>query len=65
MRDSVKSEVMLLLILNNYTSRKALTSLLSGHSFIADVIKKLKESGEIKERTVGYKAKNRKEKKKL
>ena len=63
MKDNFKNKMLLLLILNNYTSKRAIKSLLKGRSNASSTIKKLKEDGWIKERKVGYKAKNRKEKK--
>lgn len=63
MKDNFKNKMLLLLILNNYTSKKAFKSLLKGRSNASSTIKKLKEDGWIKERKVGYKSKNRKEKK--
>lgn len=63
MIDNIKNEAMVLLILNNYTSRKALTLLLGGRCSVTNALRDMKESGWIKERTVVYKDKNRKEKK--
>lgn len=63
MIDNIKNETMVLLILNNYTSRKALTLLLGGRCSVTNALRDMKESGWIKERTVVYKDKNRKEKK--